>query len=385
MKKNIYAIIDGQAGSCGKGKVVGQFAIENNINVAIANCMPNAGHTFSQNGKRRIFRSIPVSAVNANTILFMGAGTVIDMNVLEEEYENNKDILEGREIIVHPMVPVIEQRHISKEKEVLRSGSTFKGGGACLVEKVMRSPETKFFKEYKSIKADPNYHERLMKYLNSAKKVLLEGSQGCDLDLNHSGHYPYVTSRQISVAQMCADSGISPMRLKEIMMVIRPFPIRISNQTNIGQNIYSGDYGHSEELTWDQIHVGATMGWQPSTVNESDIEDYKELVDLEKSNPELTTVTVKPRRVFDIDIDQLRKNIQINTPTSLYLNFFQYLGDQYTSLTGKYEDVWIDKYQREYLNWLEEELSTPITMLGTGEDLKEYVNRKSYVKRMFRK
>jgi len=57
------------------------------------------------------------------------------------------------------------------------------------------------------------------------------------------------------------------------------------------------------------------------------------------------------------------------------------LGDQYASLGGKYEDLWIDKYQREYLNWLEEELSTPITMLGTGEDLKEYIIRKSYIKR----
>jgi adenylosuccinate synthase len=385
MKRNIYAIIDGQAGSCGKGKVVGQFAIEKNIDVAIANCMPNAGHTFSQNGKRRIFRSIPVSAVNPNTVLFMGAGTVIDMDVLEEEYENNKDILDGREIIVHPMVPIIEKRHINKEKEMLRSGSTFKGGGACLAEKIMRSPETKFFKEYKGIKADPNYHERLMKYLNSAKKVLLEGSQGCDLDLNHSGHYPYVTSRQISVAQMCADSGASPMRLKEIIMVIRPFPIRISNQTNIGQDIYSGDYGCSEELDWDKIHVGAMMGWYPSTVTAEDIENYKELIDLEKNNPELTTVTIKPRRVFDIDTNQLKKNIQINTPTSIYLNFFQYLGEQYASLTGKYNDICIDKYQREYLNWLEEELCTPITMLGTGEDFREYINRKSYVKSILKK
>ncbi len=46
MKRNVYAIIDGQAGSCGKGKVIGQFAINENVDVAITNCMPNAGHTF---------------------------------------------------------------------------------------------------------------------------------------------------------------------------------------------------------------------------------------------------------------------------------------------------------------------------------------------------
>lgn len=370
MKKNVYAIIDGQAGSCGKGKVIGQFAIENNVDVAVANCMPNAGHTFSENGKKRVFRMIPVSSVNPNTVLFMGPGTVIDMNVLEEEYEQNKDILEGREVIVHPMVPIIEQRHIDKEKEVLRSGSTFKGGGACLAEKIMRNPEVKFFKEYKNMKADYNYHQRLIEYLNTSRRILIEGSQGCDLDINHSGHYPHVTSRQISVAQMCADSGISPMRLKEIIMVVRPFPIRISNQTNIGQEIYSGGYGKSVELSWDKINVGSKMGWYPTVVSDSDIEEYK---NSDEKNYELTTVTKKPRRVFDLDIEQLKKNIEINTPTYLYLNFFQYLGEQYGGLNGEYQNVWIDKYQREYINWLEDELNTPISFLGTGEDLNEYI------------
>ena len=178
------------------------------------------------------------------------------------------------------------------------------------------------FKKYKSIKAVPDYHERQMKYLNNSKKVLLEGAQGCNLDINHSGHYPYVTSRQVSTAQMCADSGISSLRLKEITMVIRPFPIRISNQTNIGQNIYSGDYGCSEEFTWDQIHVGATLGLYLSTVDLNDINNNKDLINSNQNNPELSTVTIKPIRVFDIDIDQLRKNVDINTPTNIYLNFF---------------------------------------------------------------
>ncbi len=36
-------------------------------------------------------------------------------------------------------------------------------------------------------------------------------------------------------------------------MVIRPHPIRISNKTNIGVDIYSGDYAGSKELTWEEI------------------------------------------------------------------------------------------------------------------------------------
>ncbi len=371
MRKNVFAIIDGQAGSCGKGKVIGQFAIENNVDVAIANTMPNAGHTFCANGIKRVFRHIPVSSINPNTKLFIGAGSIIDMNVLEQEFETNKDILDGREIIVHPMVPIIEDRHIQEEKKRLRSGSTFKGGGACLSEKIMRDPKIKFFDSYKGIKSDSNYHQKLMQFLNESKRILLEGSQGCDLDINHSGHFPHVTSRPVSVAQMLSDSGISPMRLKEVIMVIRPFPIRISNSTNIGKKIYSGDYGNSQELTWDQINVGAFLGQYPKVIDENDIDSYADMIDTDFT--EYTTVTKKERRIFDIDIVQLKKNIEINTPTNLYLNFFQHLGVQYQYLSGKYDDIYLEKYQEEYLCWLEKELGIPITILGTGPDIKHYV------------
>lgn len=68
---------------------------------------------------------------------------------------------------------------------------------------------------------------------------MLEVAQGLDLGINHSGNYPYTTSRNVSTAQLLADSGISPFRLLQTIMVIRPFPIRISNYTKTGKkNIY---------------------------------------------------------------------------------------------------------------------------------------------------
>jgi adenylosuccinate synthase len=92
IKKNVYVIIDGMAGSCGKGKVCAEFALENNVDLAITNNMPNAGHTAVVNHEKRIFRNIPVSAVNKQTMLFLGAGSAIDMDILEEEYYNNVTI-----------------------------------------------------------------------------------------------------------------------------------------------------------------------------------------------------------------------------------------------------------------------------------------------------
>ncbi len=380
MRRNVYAIVDGQAGSCGKGKVIGQFALQKNVEVAITNNMPNAGHTFVKDGKKRVFRHIPVSAVNPNTQLFIGPGSVIDMDVLEEEYENNKDLLEGREIIVHPLVPIIQPKHIEKEKKEIVSGSTFKGGCACQTEKMMRSPETKFFKEWKGIKADPDYYQKLYSYLKSAKRILLEGAQGYDLDMNHSGHYPHTTSREVCVEQMLADAGISAFYLKEVIMVIRPFPIRISNEIYDGSTIFSGNYGNSIELSWNQINVGAYLGQYPTVITEEDIEEYG---DIAPDLTEYTTVTKKKRRIFDIDINHLKRTVLRCHPTEIYLNFFEQLDSDYQNIHGVYNGygkIYFDKYRKEYLAWLESELGVPIMTLGTGPDYQHYINRKPYVK-----
>lgn len=378
MKENVFVIIDGQAGSCGKGKVCAEFALEQKPELAITNNMPNAGHTCVINNKKRVFRNIPVSSVNEDTALFIGAGSVIDMEVLEQEYESNIDILKGREIIAHPNIPIVEDWHREEEMSKLKNGSTFKGGGACLANKIMRPSILKTFMGYESIKvvSYDEYYKRLNEHLTSDKKILIEGSQGCDLDINHSGHYPYVTSRQVSVAQMLADSGISPRYLKEIIMVIRPFPIRISNTTNIGKEIYSGDYGKSEELTWEQINIASEIGTYPTVVDEDYIKNYKHSNFIDFT--EFTTVTKQKRRVFDIDISQLQRNIQINTPDSIYLNFFQQLDNEYnnvkgTSINFNEGNIYFEPYLREYLNWLDDELNVPITKLGTGAENGEYI------------
>lgn len=384
MKKNVYAIIDGQAGSCGKGKVIGQFAINEKVDVAVSNCMPNAGHTFESDGVRRLFRNIPVSAVNPKTQLFIGPGSIIDMNVLEQEYEENKDILDGREIIVHPLVPLIEQRHIEKEKQLIKSGSTFKGCAACRSEKIMRDSNLKFFKEYKNIKADTNYHRKFHDAINQAEKVLVEGSQGCDLSLDNITHYPNVTSRVVSVSQMLSDSKIPPTRLNKAIMVVRSLPIRISNEIYDGSYMYSGDYGNSSELSWEQVSVGAYLGIPPSSV---DIDLIEEFFDVSPKLKELTSVTKKTRRIFEMDLNLLKENIEDNDPAELYLNFFEYQDYNLRGISGIYsgysnEDIYLNKNLRNYLDYLEDELNVPITMLGTGADFTHYIDRRPYVKRI---
>lgn len=279
MEKNVISVIDGEAGSCGKAKVVGELATDQTLNIgaSVTNCMPNAGHTFvDEVGNQTVFRNIPVSIVNPNTALFIGPGSAIDMDIFIHEYENVKHLLNGRKIYVHELVPIIESRHKEWEKEHIKSGSTFKGCGAVTTEKVVRDPELKFFKGYKDaiVLKNDDWLELLYQHLdNPDEYVLLEGAQGCDLSLNHSSHYPNTTSRNVSTAQLLSDSGIAADRLLETIMVIRPFPIRISNITEQGEFIYSGDCGKGDPLTWTQINLASMTGGYPFTGDVDSIYD----------------------------------------------------------------------------------------------------------------
>ena len=366
----VDVLIDGQAGSCGKGKFAGYLAMTEKYEAAISNAMPNSGHICE--GYK--FRNIPISTVNKNMKLFIGAGSAIDMEVLVKEYESLKDLIGNREILVHPRVPLIENRHKEIEKKLIKSGSTFTGGGACLAEKIMRSPDLKFFQGYKNIKVCENFVEEVNEILDKGGNILIEGSQGADLDINNGTNYPHVTSRQCSASQMIADSGISPVFVKDIFMIIRPYPIRISNETELGVNICSGDYGKSKELNWEDVNFRSGAATGHYVYDESDYDEF-EKKDSSIDFTEFTTVTQKTRRVFELDIDRLKHNVKINRPTRLYLNFVQYLDHELFEIKGEYNYLYIDKYVREYINWIESELSVPITLLGTGAG-NEYVIEK---------
>lgn len=285
MNKNVIAVIDGAAGSCGKAKVVGEIATDKNIKLgaAVTNCMPNAGHTFvDENGNATVFRNIPVSIVNPETELFIGPGSAIDMTVFQAEYEQAKKYLKDRKIYVHEMVPLIESRHKQYEKEHIKTGSTFKGGNAVTCEKIMKEKNLEFFQTYKNavVCSNNEWHERLYQHLeNPNEYVILEGAQGCDLDINHSGHYPNTTCREVSTMQLLADSGIAAERLLETIMVIRPFPIRISNITSSGEFIYSGNYGNGDELTWTEINIASLYGEYP---HRSIIDCYNSFLKIKK-------------------------------------------------------------------------------------------------------
>lgn len=367
MSGKVTVVLDSQAGSCGKGKFIGYLAQKDDVSFAINNFMSNAGHTYEDDKYGRVMtQHLPTSMVNPDTQLYIGPGAAITPSILFDEIIHYRDIIGDREIVINPRAMVIKLEHAEKEKQIIRSGSTFKGCGAACADKVMRVPGTQLFGEWyryedwsevvgqKMDRDSVNFilsHVRVedgMFDLNNAidcgESIMIEGSQGCDLDINYGLSYPNTTSRQCHAGQLVADCGISPRLVTDIVMIMRPYPIRISNKTNIGIDISSGDYDGSQELTWDEIkkRCGAPEG-----------------VDF----GEITTVTKKMRRVFEMNWDRLEYVTLLNRPTCIALNFVQYL--DYNALgCKKLRDL--PSKVRSFIDRVEDVTNVKVGLIGTG-------------------
>ena len=375
----VTVILDSQAGSCGKGKFIGYYAKKHDIGVAIDNFMSNAGHTYEDDELGRVMtQQLPTSIVNPNTSLVIGPESAITPDILFDEMFRYSKIIGDRKVIINPNAVVIKQKHRNTEAKILRSGSTFKGCGAARADKVMRQAELfgSWWERFKAGeitteemggKGSDRYSKYVVQYLedhiivmdtmqyvndaiDNGEHILVEGSQGCDLDINYGLPYPNTTSRQCHAGQLTADCGISPMLVDEVIMIMRPYPIRISNTTNLkddkGQTLVtsSGDYSGAEEITWDIVkeRCGAPA-------------------DMEFG--EQTTVTKKTRRVFEMNWERLRYVTQLNRPTAIALNFAQYID------WGAYKCTDPDKLPQkvwDFINKVQEVTGVPVKLIGTG-------------------
>src|SRR6266481_3829376 len=113
----------------------------------------------------------------------------------------------------------------------------------------------------------------------------------------HHGVYPYVTSRDTSVAGCLSEAGISPSRVRKVIMVCRTYPIRV-------QNPNGGTSGPmSREISWAEI----------SRRSRIPLRNFKKT--------EKTSTTNRDRRVSEFDWALLRKAAAVNGPTDIALTF----------------------------------------------------------------
>lgn len=339
---NVLALIGGQYGSEGKGVIVAHLAGRYQIHVRVG--APNAGHSFKHLGKVWKMQSIPVGWKDPNALLVIGAGALINPDILIDELEAVKrvDPTVEQRLRIDAMAGILDPAFYTAEGGTQgeihkRIGSTGEGVGAARVARIMRNPDA--FYHFKDLVKQPLYANlsRMMDdtvtlintHNQRGANVLLEGSQGVNLSLVH-GPWPYVTSNDCGAAQLAADIGISPRYINQIMVVARANPIRVAGNSGPLKN----------EITWEELSNR-----------------------LGKPVLERTTVTRKIRRIGEWDEDLIAKAVLLNGPTSFAFTFADYL-DSAVAGVDKYA-LLTDRVIR-FLHYLERRFTVPVSMVGTG-------------------
>ena len=266
-----YAVIGGQWGDEGKGKIIDYLARDASA-VARYSGGNNAGHTVMNDAGTFKLHLVPSGICWPHVTNIIGNGVVVDPDVLLGEI--NELNLTPEKLVVSDRAHLIFPYHIKLDKleEARRGddaiGTTGRGVGPAYLDKVnrtglragelldpedlaLRLPAIVDFKNEVLTKiygADPVDIEDIFEasrrwatelgpyikpaeyfvaeVLEAGENLILEGAQGALLDLDH-GSYPYVTSSNSTVGGALSGLGIGPRAFAGVVGVFKAYTTRV--------------------------------------------------------------------------------------------------------------------------------------------------------------
>ena len=268
-------VVGTQWGDEGKGKIIDLIS-EHVKHVVRAQGGNNAGHTILVDNEEYKLHLIPSGILYPQMQCYIGAGVVIDPEVLLSEIEGleSRGIDVSGRLWVSPRAHVILPHHRKLDSAMESSrdgkviGTTGRGIGPCYADKASRigirigefiRPEIfhKLLREISDLKnrelqkiysADSvdfdetlasysAYAEKLKKFvapvermihhaIKDRESMLFEGAQGTFLDLTF-GTYPYVTSSNTTSGGVCAGAGIGPGCIDSVIGIVKAYATRV--------------------------------------------------------------------------------------------------------------------------------------------------------------
>ncbi len=404
-----------QWGDEGKGKVVDVLTPDYNI-VARFQGGPNAGHTLEFDGKKYVLRSIPSGIFQADTINIIGNGVVLDPVLFKEEAE----ALEASGVDIKKILKISKKAHLimpthrlldaanEKAKGGAKIGTTGKGIGPTYTDKISRnglrlgdilhnfdekysSARDRHLDMLKAMGENPDISDLEAKWLEAIDyirqfdiidsehyingklkdgvKVLCEGAQGTMLDIDF-GSYPFVTSSNTISAGACTGLGLAPSRIGDVYGIFKayctrvgsgPFPTELFDETgktirDLGHE-YGAVTGRERRCGWIDLvalkYAIMLNGVTKLIMMKSDVLDgFDEIKACVAYEINGETVNEFP---FSIEEDEI-KPVYVTLPgwkTSL------------TTISSKEE---FPQAFKDYIQFLEEQLQTPIVIVSVGPD-----------------
>jgi len=410
-----------QWGDEGKGKVVDVLAPKYDV-VARFQGGPNAGHTLEFDGKKHVLHQIPSGIFHEGILNVIGNGVVIDPIIFAEEIKElepfgfsitERLVLSNKAQIIIPTHKLLDKAYeISKGNDKI--GSTLRGIGPTYQDKIGRHGlrigdiiEKNFEKKYDKLKKShlailermgfqEDFSELEASFFNgveilrsfrilsteylinenlvAGKKILAEGAQGTLLDIDF-GSYPFVTSSNTTAAGACSGLGISPGSVDNVFGIFKAYCTRVG----------SGPF--------------------PTELFNEEGENLRKL------GNEFGATTGRPRRCGWLDLVALKYSCFLNGVTELFMMKADVLSGleevkicDYYNNGSKRTDQYPFDYTSDYspglrtvpgwnidtikdfdslpsklisfINEIEKETTTPITLVSLGPDRKETVSKK---------
>lgn len=346
----VDVIVGGQYGSEGKGNIA--YAIGSEYDLLCRVGGPNAGHKVPLD-EPLAHRLLPAATLTSEAPILIGPGAVLNVSVLFDELSES-GVQDGR-LCIDPQAMVISDDDINDEEDLVKEiGSTGQGVGAATARRIIgRRGGTQLARDIDLLKPFiAPAHEILADAYAKGARILLEGTQGTALSLYH-GNYPHVTSRDTTASGCVSEMGISPARVRRVVMVCRTFPIRVQSPTEKGKT--SGPM--SQTTSWKEI---ARRSGIP-------------LVELRRV--EKGSVSKKRRRVGEFDWELLRRAAEINGATDIALTFVDYL-DIKNRDARRFDQLQPDTIR--FIEEVERVASVPVSLISTRFHVRSVIDRRAW-------
>jgi len=428
----VKAVVGANWGDEGKGKITDMMAEKADIIVRFQGGA-NAGHTIVNNYGKFALHTLPSGVFYAHTTSIIGNGVALNIPVLFNEIKSITDRnVPMPKILVSDRAQIVMPYHIlfDQYEEERLGGKSFgstKSGIApfysdkyakigfqvselfdeeLLVEKVERVCQTK------NVLLEHLYHKPLIdtkellatlheyrdmiapyvcdvssyldKALKEGKTVLLEGQLGTLKDPDH-GIYPMVTSSSTLAAYGAIGAGLPPYEIKEIVTVCKAYSSAVGAGAFVSE-IFGDEADELRRRGGDGGEYGATTG-RPRRMGWFDCVASKYGCRLQGTTDVAFTVLDVLGYLDEIPVCvgyEIDGEVTTDFPVTSKLEkakpVLKTLPGWKCEIRGikKYEDL--PENCRKYVEFIEEQIGYPITMVSNGPGRNDIIYRESKLK-----
>ena len=426
------AIIGSQWGDEGKGKIT-DYLDERADMIVRFQGGNNAGHTIIVDGKTFKLHGLPSGVVRPGKLAVIGNGVVVNLEELQEEIDQvlaAGGSIDGLRISDRAHLIMNYHKKLDGAEEKYRGknvvGTTKKGIGPAYQDKIARigfragdlleddvlKDKIQFILPYKKdmldlMGAEPcqctpeslfekmkGWSDSIGKYicdtsvlindaLDNGGNVIFEGAQGAMLDIDH-GTYPYVTSSATCGGGVCTGSGVAPNRIDRVLGVVKayttrvgegPFVTELNEKEEKELQARGGEFGvttgRGRRCGWLDLvvveHAKRMCGFTSLVMTKIDVlNDMAEIPVCVAYEIDGTEVMHFPASIA-----------KLNRAKPVYETLKGWKGWDSTEelVKGGYDNL--PGEMREYIEFTERYLKTPVDIVSVGPDRDETIDRRN--------